>query len=197
MLPEKFTLFVIDCQNDITKEDGAIYVPTSELAVKHICEFINKNKDRIDRAILAKSNHPENHCMFKNHGGGYPKNCVADTYGSKIDERVIDALNKCNIDYFELNHGEVYDFPETSASKYSHSISESFILGTATHAHQVLTDDIVICGMIGDSMVNDTIIDLSNQFKHENIHVFLNGIANVNQDTILNTLEIYHNIDIC
>lgn len=197
MLPEKFTLFIIDCQNDITKKDGAIYVPTSELAVEHICKFINKNKDRIDRAILAKSNHPETYCMFKNHGGGYPKNCVADTYGSKIDERVIDVLNKCNIDYFELNHGEVADFPETSASKYSHFISESFILGTATHAHQVLTDDIVICGMIGDSMVNDTIIDLSNQFKHENIHVFLNGVANVNQDTILNTLEIYHDIDIC
>ena len=197
MLPEKFTLFIVDCQNDITKEDGAIYVPTSDLAVKNICKFINENKDRIDRAILSKSNHPVNYCMFKNYGGAYPKNCVEDTYGSEIDERVIDTINKCNIDYFELTHGEVSNFPETSASKYSHYITESFIIGSATDAHRVLTNDIVICGMIGDLMVNDTIVDLSNQFKQGNIHVFIDGVANVNQDTILNTLETYPNINVC
>ena len=197
MLPEKFTLFIVDCQNDITKEDGAIYVPTSDLAVKNICKFINENKDRIDRAILSKSNHPVNYCMFKNYGGAYPKNCVEDTYGSEIDERVIDTINKCNIDYFELTHGEVSNFPETSASKYSHYITESFIIGSATDAHRVLTDDIVVCGMIGDSMVNDTIVDLSNQFKKGNIHLFLDGVANVNQDIILNTLETYSNINVC
>ena len=197
MLPEKFTLFIVDCQNDITKEDGAIYAPTSDSAVKHICKFINENKDRIDRAILSKSNHPVNYCMFKKYGGAYPKNCVEDTYGSEIDERVIDALNNCNINYFELTHGEVSDFPETSASKYSHYIPESFIIGSATDAHRVLTDDIIVCGMIGDSMVNDTIVDLSNQFKKGNIHVFLDGVANVNQDTILNTLETYSNVNVC
>ena len=100
MLQEKFTLFIVDCQNDITKKDGAIYVPTSDSAVKHICKFINENKDRIDRAILSKSNHPEDYCMFKKYGGAYPKNCVEDTYGSKIDERVINTLNNCNSNYF-------------------------------------------------------------------------------------------------
>ena len=89
------------------------------------------------------------------------------------------------------------DFPETSASKYSHYITESFIIGSATDAHRVLTNDIVICGMIGDLMVNDTIVDLSHQFKQGNIHVFLDGVANVNKDTILNTLETYPNINVC
>ena len=195
-MTKEFTLFVIDCQNDITKKDGSLYVPSSENALNNICNFVKENKDLINRVILTKSNHPNDYCTFKGHGGSYDKNCVADTYGSKIDERLIDVLNLCNVKYIELNHGEVSDFLESSASKYSSFIDGKFIIKTATDNCKVFTDDIVICGMIGDVMVNDTLVDMSKELNNENIYVFLNGVANVNQDVILNTLEVYHNINI-
>ena len=195
-MTKEFTLFVIDCQNDITKKDGALYVPSSENALNNICKFIKENKDLINRVILAKSNHPNDYCMFTGHGGGYPKNCVIDTYGSKIDERLIDVLNSCDIKYIELNHGEVSDFLESSASKYSCFIDGQISIKTATDSCKVYTDDIVVCGMIGDVMVNDTLLDMSKELNNKNIYVFLNGVANVNQDMILNTLEIYHDVNI-
>lgn len=195
-MTKEFTLFVIDCQNDITKKDGALYVPSSENALNNICKFIEKNKNLIDKVILAKTNHPKDHCSFKGMGGAYNKYCVADTNGSKIDDRLIKVLDSYNMKYFELNHDEVSDFLETSASMYSSFIDGKFVLMTATDNCTVPTNDIVICGMPGDTTVNDTLVDLSKRFNNENIYVFLDGVANINQDVILNTLEIYPDINI-
>lgn len=196
MTPDKFTLLIIDCQNDFTREDGNLYVPSCDHAISTICNFIKDNTAKIDRVILAKSNHPTNYCIFAHNGGSHPKYCVENTAGSKIDSRILDVIKKNNLKWFELNHGEVAEFEENSVSMYSRYIDNGFVLATATDARRVNTEDIVVCGVTGDVAVTSTINDLVKQFPEEHIHVLIGGVANVNQDIIMNTIETYHNINI-
>lgn len=192
----KFTLLVIDCQNDFTQKNGSMYIPSCDKVIPNICKFIEENKDNINRIVLAKSNHPKDYCLFKNHIGLYQKNCVENTEGCNIDSRIMKSIKKTGVDFVELKHGEVSDFIEHSASKYSRMVDDKFLLATATDACKVYTDDIVVCGVSGDCMVSETIIDLSNQINHENIHLFIDGVASEDNDVINSLIEEKFNIQI-
>ena len=196
MTPNKFTLLIVDCQNDYTQKDGSLYIESCDIVIPKICKFMEDNKDHIDRVILAKSNHPENYCIFKGHGGGYPKHCVEKTQGNKIDNRILKTLKRTKLNYVELNHGEVHDFEENSVSKYSRIIDETFVLATSTDACRIMTDDIVLCGVSGDIMVSETIKDLCKQLKNDNIYLFIDGVASVNKDIIMDILETYDTMNI-
>ena len=196
-MTKDFTLLIINCQNDFTQDDGALYVPTSNKAVNNICKFIEQRKDNINKIILVKNNYPSNYCIFRSFGGGYPKHCVAETPGNNIDSRLMTIIDNLNINYKIVNKGEVHDMLEGSASSYSKFIDGTFVLQTATDATRVLTDDIVVCGLLGNFDVKDTLVDLTKQLPEENIHVFIDGIASTDDGTaIQNFVEENFNVQI-
>lgn len=192
----KFTLLIIDCQNDLTQKNGSMYIPSCDKVIPNICKFIEDNKENISRIVLAKSSHPKNYCLFKNHIGLYQKNCVENTEGCNIDSRIMKSIKKTGIEFVELKHGEVSDFIEYSASTYSRMVDGNFLLATATDACKIYTNDIVVCGVSGDFMVSETVNDLSNQMNHENIHLFINGIASEDNDIINSLIEEKFDIQI-
>jgi len=189
-MAENFTLLIIDCQNDFTSPDGVMYIPKSEKIIPNICEFINKHKDNISRVLLARDNHPKNHCSFRGHGGGWPQHCVENTWGAEINPNIIDVLEKQKIDYFILNKGEVADFEEYSTSSYSKFMDGTFVLQTATDAKRVIDDNIVVCGATGDFCVKETLLDLCKYIPKIQVHVFIDGIISIDDNTqIMNLLE--------
>lgn len=195
-MDKKFTLLVIDCQNDFTNERGSMYVPTCERAIPNICKFIKNNAEQIDRVILTKDNHPENHCSFSRFGGGWPKHCVEGTWGNEIDKRIINVLEQNSVDYYMLNKGEVQSEEEYSASMYSEYIDGFFVLKTATDARKILTDDIVVCGVTGDYCVKETLLDIIGRIPEENINIYLDGVASIDSTEINNLIEEHFDIKI-
>ncbi len=180
MIPnKKFTLLIIDCQNDFVAHDGSMYVNDAENKIANICKFIKENKDNITRVILTKDNHPKNHLSFMKNGGEWPEHCVEGTWGSKINEDIISALNESNIDYVELCKGEVNNFEEYSAATYADFIDDTYVMKTATDAVRVPTDDIVVCGVAGEYCVLHTILDIQKLISDSNIYLYLDGIASI------------------
>lgn len=188
MIPNKFTLIVCNCQNDLTLSDGALYIKGSENKVNNICKFISENADKIERVILTKDNHPKDHKSFVKNGGELPQHCIEGTYGNKINEDILNTLKKHKIEYYTLCKGEVQDFEEYSAAMYSDIIDNVYVMKTATDAKKIPTDDIVICGVAGEYSVLHTILDMRKLIKDNHIHLFLDGIASIDEGDAITDL---------
>lgn len=193
----KFTLLIIDCQNDFVNKDGSLYVQGSENVTNNIIRFINEHRDDIEKIVLTTDYHPKDHMSFIGNGGEWPTHCVADTWGSEIDLELHTAVIESGIPFRYLRKGEVVDFEEYSASMYSCHHDGLFVLKTATDAVQIPTDNIVVCGVAGDVCVLNTLNDLVKQVPEDNITVLLRGVASLDDGKAIDDfVETYVDVNI-
>lgn len=191
----KFTLIVIDCQNDFSRKDGKMYIKNADKIIENIVNFIEENKNKIHKVIFTKDNHSPKHMSFKKNGGIWPEHCIAETEGSMINQDLIDVCEKNNLLYNFLNRGEVDNFEEYSSSLYSEHADCAFIQKTLTDMTKIYTDDIVICGMPGETSVAASANGLIEQLGQNHVSIFIDGIANIDSNNeIMKIIE--DNVDV-
>lgn len=147
-------LIIIDFQNDFVS--GALSVPGASIALKSIFNFIEKNEEQIDNVMFTVDWHPFNHCSFKEYGGQWPAHCVEYTEGSSIYSELFELCRKrffCSV------------FPKGKDPNKEE------------YASSILVHDAVICGLVGDFCVLETLKNMvANGYAPK---VFYDGIASI------------------
>ena len=176
------TLIIVDCQNDFIS--GTMAVNGAKEVVNNIKNFINENKDEIEKIIFTLDWHPYNHCSFKKDGGKWPIHCVQHTPGACIDSKLLKLVQSSGIPFqFSLKgqEGEQYGAFEDS------EIIKDY-LGTRirfdTQSDADITTDFIICGIAGDYCVKET---TENLLKY-NIapKMLMSGIASIDNGKVIN-----------
>ena len=202
----KQSLIIVDVQNDFVNPSGALYVNGSESVIPAIIDYVEKNKDKINQIIFTRDWHTKKDESFEKNGGEWPVHCVQNTEGAEIDKTLYLELLKTRIPLFVVNKGTVADHEEYGAFEHC---------GTFHHLHpnidpvitncyfsncesssgtRILNNDIVICGVAGDYCVKETINNLMKHWKKFNISVLMNGVASIDDGTILNEFIEEHNL---
>lgn len=176
------TLIIVDCQNDFIS--GTMAVNGAKEVVNNIKNFINENKDEIEKIIFTLDWHPYNHCSFKKDGGKWPIHCVQHTPGACIDSKLLKLVQSSRIPFqFSLKgqEGEQYGAFEDA------EIIKDY-LGTRirfdTQSDADATTDFIICGIAGDYCVKDT---TENLLKYDIApKMLMSGIASIDNGKIIN-----------
>lgn len=176
------TLIIVDCQNDFIS--GTMAVNGAKEVVNNIKNFINENKDAIEKIIFTLDWHPYNHCSFKKDGGKWPIHCVQHTPGACIDSKLLKLVQSSGIPFqFSLKgqEGEQYGAFEDA------EIIKDY-LGTRirfdTQSDADATTDFIICGIAGDYCVKDT---TENLLKYDIApKMLMSGIASIDNGKIIN-----------
>ena len=176
------TLIIVDCQNDFIS--GTMAVNGAKEVVNNIKNFINENKDEIEKIIFTLDWHPYNHCSFKKEGGKWPIHCVQHTPGACIDSKLLKLVQSSGIPFqFSLKgqEGEQYGAFEDA------EIIKDY-LGTRirfdTQSDADITTDFIICGIAGDYCVKDT---TENLLKYDIApKMLMSGIASIDNGKIIN-----------
>lgn len=176
------TLIIVDCQNDFIS--GTMAVNGAKEVVNNIKNFINENKDEIEKIIFTLDWHPYNHCSFKKEGGKWPVHCVQHTPGACIDSKLLKLVQASGIPFqFSLKgqEGEQYGAFEDA------EIIKDY-LGTRirfdTQSDADITTDFIICGIAGDYCVKDT---TENLLKYDIApKMLMSGIASIDNGKIIN-----------
>lgn len=184
----KPVLIIVDAQYDFAHPDGSLYVPNGNAAVEKIIEFIKTNHSNLGTVVFTMDNHPLTHCSFKVNGGPWPNHCVQDTHGAEILPQLIEACTSNGLNYKFLKKGEKPNVWEYTAFSRTRKIGNGLvtILRSETHAVIVSAKEYIICGFAGDYCVKDSIRDLGAEVGMENIKVFNDGVANIDDGTIFN-----------
>lgn len=176
------TLIIVDCQNDFIS--GTMAVNGAKEVVNNIKNFINENKDEIEKIIFTLDWHPYNHCSFKKEGGKWPVHCVQHTPGACIDSKLLKLVQASGIPFqFSLKgqEGEQYGAFEDA------EIIKDY-LGTRirfdTQSDADITTDFIICGIAGDYCVKET---TENLLKYDIApKMLMSGIASIDNGKIIN-----------
>lgn len=176
------TLIIVDCQNDFIS--GTMAVNGAKEVVNNIKNFINENKDEIEKIIFTLDWHPYNHCSFKKEGGKWPIHCVQHTPGACIDSKLLKLVQASGISFqFSLKgqEGEQYGAFEDA------EIIKDY-LGTRirfdTQSDADITTDFIICGIAGDYCVKETI---ENLLKYNIVpKILMSGIASIDNGKVIN-----------
>ena len=192
----KKNLIIIDAQYDFTNVNGALSVPNANIAVQKIVEFIDKHKTEIDVVVFTMDNHPNNHCSFKTNGGIWPEHCIQHTEGVMISPELIRVCVANNINYKVIKKGEVPDKEEYTAFSHTRKIGNATILKSKTDSIVVNSEKFVVCGFAGDYCVKDSIADLISVVGAENIEVYRDGVADIDDGTVFNNFIKENNLTI-
>lgn len=191
-----YNLVVVDAQGDFARKGGSLYVHGAEECVKKIVGFIEKHRRDIVKVIFTMDNHPEDHCSLKVNGGPWPNHCMQGTEGQKILPELIEACEKNMVDYKFLKKGENADVLDYTAFANSRKVGYATILKSSTDTLTVYNDQFVVCGFAGDYCVKDSIADLIKVVGAENIKVFRDGIADIDDGTFFNQFIKDNNLTI-
>ena len=74
---------IVDMQNDFMP-GGSLAIPEAHEIVDLIMELSEKAIDSGAHVVATKDYHPQDHCSFVNHGGGFPPHCVQGSYGAEF-----------------------------------------------------------------------------------------------------------------
>lgn len=77
-------LIVVDVQNDFADPKGNLYVEGGDTVAYDLAFFIDACKARGHAVVYTKDWHPADTSHFTEHGGPWPKHCVAETWGSEF-----------------------------------------------------------------------------------------------------------------
>lgn len=197
------TLVIVDFQKDFCRSSGSLYVKGSEEAEQAIIDFINKNTKDINEVIFTVDWHSPNHCSFVKNGGIWPMHCVQFTEGAGISDNIMKACIDNNIIVKVFKKGNCDDTEEYGAFNYMWEYDQKHYLKTVNEANQPIyieSSDIIVCGIAGDYCVKET---LSNLLRHNvnerlnlNIEVLHNGIASIDDGTILDNFIKENNLKI-
>lgn len=192
----KPTLIIVDAQHDFAHPNGSLYVPNGNAAVEKIIEFINANHSRIGTVVFTMDNHPLNHCSFEANGGKWPNHCVQGTSGADVLPQLLEACKLNGLNYKFLKKGEKPDIWEYTAFSRSRKIGNGIvtILRSETHAIIVSSKEFIVCGFAGDYCVKDSIEDLGREVGMENIKVFRDGVADIDDGTVFNNFIVENNL---
>lgn len=191
-----YNLVVVDAQYDFAHKDGSLYVHGAEECVKKIIDFIEKHRRDIVKVIFTMDNHPTDHCSLKANGGPWPDHCMQGTEGQKVLAELIEACENNMVGYKFLKKGEKPDVMDYTAFANSRKVGYATILKSSTDTLTVYNDQFVVCGFAGDYCVKDSIADLIKVVGAENIKVFRDGIADIDDGTTFNNFIKENNLTI-
>lgn len=167
-MKKKFTLIVVDCQNDFCSPTGKLFVKGADRIYLSITEFIRRNLDTIENIIFTVDWHPQDHCSFEDNGGQWPPHCVQYSWGAAIDSDIFDYVRREKINYIVRTKGENREKEEYGAfSKYFDQL----------RLIDEYEDNFVICGVAGDYCVLETLKNIKEMT--DNVKVFLAGVASI------------------
>ena len=192
----KKILVIVDAQFDFANENGTLYVHGANVSVKKIIEFINLHKEEIEQVIFTMDNHPKDHCSLKINGGIWPEHCMQGTDGQKVLPELIKACEDNDLPYKNLKKGEKPDVLDYTAFSHSRKVGNAIILKSSTDTLTVYNDKFIICGFAGDYCVKDSVADLIPVVGAENIEIFRDGIADIDDGTIFNNFIEENNLKI-
>jgi nicotinamidase/pyrazinamidase len=75
-------LLIVDLQNDLVEDDGAVAVPAAERIAERVNVLVGCG--RFDVVIAARDWHPPDHRSFAVHGGRWPVHCVGGSIGAEL-----------------------------------------------------------------------------------------------------------------
>ncbi len=199
------TLVIVDFQKDFCCSSGSLYVKGSEESEQAIIDFINKNTKDINEVIFTVDWHSPNHCSFVKNGGTWPMHCVQFTEGAGISDNIMKACIDNNITVKVFKKGNCDDTEEYGAFNYMWEYDQNHYhyLKTVNEANQhiyIESSDIIVCGIAGDFCVKETLNNLLRHNVNErlnlNIEVFTDGIASIDDGTILNNFIKENNLTV-
>lgn len=190
------TLIIVDCQNDFIT--GSLAVQGAREAIDAIEHYINEEDP--DKIIFTADWHPYNHCSFKRFGGQWPRHCVQHTPGACIDSHLLKCVESADIPYqmylkgmFEEEYGAFNNIEKAHDS----SLGDVWYFGD--WPNQVVSADaeseFVICGIAGDYCVKATIDNLLKVGIKP--RVLLNGIASIDDGTIIKDFINQNKLELC
>lgn len=199
----KFTLSIIDWQDDFGHPEGSLYVEGARTTEDKIVEFIDKNYENISDVVPTLDWHTINHCSFKRNGGTWPDHCRQFTIGAGFSTKIMDACirHNLNVKFFfkgNIDNEEEYGaFDKVGVYAYPNGNLHLAVNNKANNSPVIFdSNNIVICGIAGDYCVKSSIENLlkfSGPFDL-NISVFREGIASIDDGTTLNNFIASHNL---
>ena len=193
---DKKILVIVDAQYDFAHKDGSLYVHGADVSVKKIINFMAEHKDEIELVVFTMDNHPKDHCSLKINGGIWPEHCMQGTDGQKILSELIEACDENGLPYKNLKKGEKADVLDYTAFSHSRKVGNAVILKSSTDTLTVYNDKFIVCGFAGDYCVKDSVADLIPVVGAENIEIFREGIADIDDGTIFNKFIEENNLTI-
>lgn len=193
---KKKILVIVDAQYDFAHEDGTLYVHGANVSVKKIIKFMADHKDEIELVVFTMDNHPKDHCSLKINGGVWPEHCMQGTDGQKILSELIEACDENGLPYKNLKKGEKADVLDYTAFSHSRKVGNAVILKSSTDTLTVYNDKFIVCGFAGDYCVKDSVADLIPVVGAENIEIFREGVADIDDGTIFNDFIKENNLTI-
>lgn len=193
---KKKILVIVDAQYDFAHEDGTLYVHGANVSVKKIIKFMADHKDEIELVVFTMDNHPKDHCSLKINGGVWPEHCMQGTDGQKILNELIEACDENGLPYKNLKKGEKADVLDYTAFSHSRKVGNAVILKSSTDTLTVYNDKFIVCGFAGDYCVKDSVADLIPVVGAENIEIFREGVADIDDGTIFNDFIKENNLTI-
>lgn len=193
---KKKILVIVDAQYDFAHEDGTLYVHGANVSVKKIIKFMADHKDEIELVVFTMDNHPKDHCSLKINGGVWPEHCMQGTDGQKILSELIEACDENGLPYKNLKKGEKADVLDYTAFSHSRKVGNAVILKSSTDTLTVYNNKFIVCGFAGDYCVKDSVADLIPVVGAENIEIFREGVADIDDGTIFNDFIKENNLTI-
>ena len=200
------TLIIVDVQNDFCNPEGALYVNGGESVIDHIIDYVKVNKASINQIIFTRDWHTKKDESFEVNGGTWPVHCVQGTNGAEIDKKLYYALVNMHIPINIINKGTDPEHEEYGAfeicATFHHlyrnedpNVNHCFFRNfDGTSGCRIINEDLVVCGIAGDYCVKETIKNLKKHWKNFNISLLLNGIASIDDGTVLNEFITENNL---
>lgn len=178
----KRVLIIVDYQRDFYDPEGALYVPGGEKLLPRLEEVMH----HFHTVILTADYHPASHCSFKENGGSWPKHCVEKTDGCKIPSSLVS-----NADYI-YRKGMRHDLEEYGAFDLNIACNEQAKIITLLKPE----NQYVVCGIVGDYCVLETLKNLLKLVPHENVSVYLDGVVSIDGGSKLNQFITKENLKV-
>ena len=198
------TLIVVDEQFGFANPNGGLYVKDGEIAVKNTVDFIKKSED-IKEVIFTVDFHLYEDESYNEPEITWPWHCMGYSVDAGIINDLIFACRDKKIPVKVFVKGNVKPHTEYGAFEkigtYAHENGDLDIIVNNRVNNSLIhitTNDIIVCGIAGDYCVKNTIANLLkyNGPVSMNIEVFKQGIASIDDGTILNEFIKANNLKV-
>lgn len=143
-------LLLVDPQNDFIT--GTLPVPGAAAAMDALASGLRDRDGQYALKIVTLDTHPWNHCSFTEHGGPWPRHCVANSIGAAIYTPLLAPLHETYGPIKTIGKGR-----QTTREEYSaFQAYKNEILALITEYDVNVVD---ICGIAGDVCVLQTLRD--------------------------------------
>lgn len=196
---------IIDPQYDFFDDNGALKVEGGKKAVENIIQRLKTTKYKT--VFVTADFHPFNHCSFKEHGGIWPRHCIAYTQGATIPIELIEAIYTKSVKYVDIiakgsfDDREEYSFLQSIGGRsqfYTPLFCEGFVK-YEKDKNIILNNskfNIDIMGIAGDVCVLNTIKDLVSEGMSDYLTVISNCVASLDDGSTLKNYCKQNNIKI-